>query len=229
MIMLALAILIVFRHYQHELFQKSHYFMAIAILYTAWRHLDDAPRSRRLFVYLAAGVFVILVLLRISRLLLRNVTRSKAGGSTVVTQIQDTVRVQIKVPRPWKIRAGQYVYIWMSGVSFWSTFQSHPFVISWWDDVQGKGVNIYLLISPRSGFTGKLLRHTGSRALSCWIDGPYGLWLNAADYGSVLMFATGIGIAAQVPYVKEILQMRRESKARTQNISLIWQLNDDSE
>lgn len=45
------------------------------------------------------------------------------------------------------------------------------------------------------------------------------------DYGHILMVTTGIGIAAQLPYIKELVQMRREAGVRTQRICLVWQLD----
>ena len=71
-----------------------------------------------------------------------------------IIQIGNVIRIQIKVRNPWEIRAGQYIYLWAPGVNFWSTFESHPFMISWWDHgLDGKGSNIYLLVKPKSGFT----------------------------------------------------------------------------
>ena len=202
--------------------------MAILVIYATWRHLELAPRSTRLYLYIAVGIFASATGSRFCRLLVRNASWSRQSEPAKVTQIHHALQVQIHVTRPWKVRAGQYVYIWMSGVSFWSTLQSHPFAVCWWDDVQGKGSNIYLLIKLRDGFTQKLLRHANSRALSCWVDGPYGTVVEAAAFGSVLMFATGIGIAAQVPYLKEILQMVRDARAQTRSILLVWQLDDES-
>ncbi len=102
-------------------------------------------------------------------------------------------------------------------------------MISWWDqDISGKGAHIYLLVKPISGFTQKLLRHSGSDALKAWVDGPYGQSKDIGDYGSVLMFATGIGIAAQVPYIKQLLKGFQEYRVRTKSILLIWQLDKES-
>ena len=39
------------------------------------------------------------------------------------------------------------------------------------------------------------------------------------------MITTGIGIAAQLPYIKELVQIRREAGVRTQRIFLVWQLD----
>ena len=46
------------------------------------------------------------------------------------------------------------------------------------------------------------------------------------DYGKVLMIATGFGIAAQLPFLKELIQGFNRSEARTRNIHLVWQLNN---
>ena len=160
---------------------------------------------------------------------MRNVRWRKPYATTRIVQINDAVRVQITVPRPWRVRAGEFVYIWMPGVSFWSAFQSHPFMISWWDqNADGKSTHIYLLVKPRSGFTQSLLHHSGSTALSAWVDGPYGQMKDLGDYGSVLMFATGIGIAAQVPYIKQLLRGFQEYRVRTKSILLVWQLDKES-
>lgn len=52
----------------------------------------------------------------------------------------------------------------------------------------------------------------------------YGLTINLGDYGSVTMVATGLGIAAQVPYLKELIKGYNNCKVRTQQIQLIWQI-----
>ncbi|KAL2048945.1 hypothetical protein ABVK25_010798 [Lepraria finkii] len=103
-------------------------------------------------------------------------------------------------------------------------------MISWWDnDHEGRGVNIYLLVKPGTGFTQKLLRHAGSFALKAWVDGPYGQIEDIGNYGSVVMFASGIGIAAQVPYIKELLKGFHEYRVRTKSILLVWQLDKESD
>ena len=130
-----------------EFFQKTHYGLAVLTAYAVWRHLSIKPAFSRFYVMLGAGIFVIIIIARYFRILLRNVRWREPWARTKLISVGDAVRVQIAVPRPWEIRAGEYVYIWMSGISFWSPFQSHPFMISWWDrDVQGKGTNIYLLV-----------------------------------------------------------------------------------
>lgn len=181
-----------------------------------------------IFIVIALAMFGVLNIGRYTRILVQNLAWHAPYAPTQVTQVGDILRIQLQVPRPWKVRAGQYVYIWMPGVGFGAMFQSHPFMISWWDhDVDGNATNIYLLVKPKSGFTHQLLQHVGGTKLRAWIDGPYGKAVEADGHGTVVMFATGIGIAAQVPHIKEILKSYHNYRARTKRVLLIWQMEKE--
>ena len=102
-------------------------------------------------------------------------------------------------------------------------------MITWWDqDWQGRGTKIYSLIKPKWGFTRKLIRYVGASGLRTWVDGPYGKGEDLGEFGSVMMFASGIGIAAQVQYIKELLKDIQDYKVRTRSILLIWELDKES-
>ncbi|KAG0642728.1 hypothetical protein HOY80DRAFT_1103328, partial [Tuber brumale] len=77
------------------------------------------------------------------------------------------------------------------------------------------------LIQPRKGFTRSLLTLTKSRA---FIEGPYGDEKNLGQYGTIVMLATGIGIAAHLPYLKRLLEEYRKCKILTQRISVHWEM-----
>ncbi|KAL9040255.1 MAG: hypothetical protein Q9214_004560, partial [Letrouitia sp. 1 TL-2023] len=176
-----------------------------------------------------ASVFVLTTACRLIRVLFRNHVWGKPTGTARLLQINDVIKVRIGVPRPWYVKAGDYVYVWIPGLSFWSLFESHPFMVVWWDqDAQEKGAAIYLLVKQRSGFTQKLLRHVGPTELKVWVDGPYRSWSDFGDFGSIIMFASGIGIAAQVPHIKEILRDYKNHSVRTRSITLIWQMDRES-
>ena len=215
-----------------EFFIKSHLSLAILIVYAVWRHLTGFSSLIRLYVIIAAAIYAFTSVIRYIRLLYRQWSWSQPYATAQVLEIQksnDALCLQIKVRRPWNIRAGQFVYLWIPFCSFWSFFQTHPFTVSWWDqDSDGRGAVIYVLLKPMHGRTAKLARHAGAVALKTWIDGPYGGGQDLGEYGSILMFASGIGIAAQVPYIKELLRSIHESKVKTRSILLIWQLEKES-
>ena len=213
-----------------ELFQMTHSALAVLIVYALWRHLSIRQTSTRLYMVIAGGIFVATSIIRSSRLIIRNMKWKQPYATAQVVPMKDIVRVHVRIPRPWKVQAGEYIYVWMPGVSFWSFLQSHPFMISWWDnDVDGKSPHVYLLVKPAAGFTQKLTQHDGGCVFRTWVDGPYGQIWKLGDYGNVLMFASGVGIAAQVPYIKELVRGYREHKVRTRGILLAWQLDKESE
>jgi NAD(P)H-flavin reductase len=90
------------------------------------------------------------------------------------------------------------------------------------------------MFRARTGFTRKLLNYVEpDREYWAWIDGPFGpspvhccgISKEVGDYGHLLMVTSGIGIAAQLPYIKELLERRRNAEVCTQKISLVWQLD----
>jgi predicted ferric reductase len=140
------------------------------------------------------------------------------------------VTLQVSNIQPFKVRAGQFFQLRMPGVSVWSLFQNHPFAVAWWDeDENGCATSLFFLVQVRSGFTAKLLQNASSNAAHLtWVDGPYGVPLDLRGYGCTLMFASGIGIAAQISYVKEILKQRGQWQSSVRNITLAWEIEDSS-
>jgi hypothetical protein len=42
------------------------------------------------------------------------------------------------------------------------------------------------------------------------------------------MFATGLGIAGQLPYIKQLIQDHKNRKIKTQRIALFWQVEREN-
>jgi NAD(P)H-flavin reductase len=84
------------------------------------------------------------------------------------------------------------------------------------------------LVQSRAGFTAKLGKrpHTVLRA---FIDGPYGARYGFGEYGTVVMLASGIGIAGHMPYVKDLIRAYNSCEARTRRVLLIWRVDDERE
>lgn len=89
-----------------------------------------------------------------------------------------------------------------------------------------------LVIEKRGGFT----RHLQGLARSereqppkmrAIIEGPYGKELDLGSYETVLLFATGIGIAGQLPYVIRLLDGYYNSEVKTRKIALLWELDSE--
>jgi hypothetical protein len=99
-------------------------------------------------------------------------------------------------------------------------------VTSW---AEGHQNTLELLIEPRRGLTGELLCCRKydmkiNRSRLALFSGPHGLSMPICAYESVIMIATGFGIAAQLPYLKQLIQGYNNCKARTRRVYLVWQL-----
>jgi NAD(P)H-flavin reductase len=131
--------------------------------------------------------------------------------------------------RPIEVKAGKYTNLWIPTVSFWSFLQSHPFVVTSWAD--GKQDTLELFIQPRRGLTRELFSHgTLDKSVSvprlALFSGPHGISVPVGEYETVLMVATGFGIAAQLPYLRKLIHGYNTCKARTRRVHLVWQLQN---
>jgi NAD(P)H-flavin reductase len=116
----------------------------------------------------------------------------------------------------------------MPGVSFTSFAQLHPFCVAWWYNKDGSDY-IVVIVEKRHGFTKHLCSYrsielSSSVEMAALIEGPYGRELDLKSYGTVLLFATGIGVAAQLSYISKLLDRSQKDQSRTKKIELYWQV-----
>lgn len=89
-------------------------------------------------------------------------------------------------------------------------------------------MTLYLLIEARSGLTNKLrqaIYYEDHKFLTLF-SGPHGTTIAMGDFGTILMFATNNGIAAQLPYLRKLIDDYNQCRIRTRRIHLIWQLRN---
>lgn len=128
----------------------------------------------------------------------------------------------------------------MPKLSFW---QSHPFSIAWVDGADEvdrdkiashrqdlaamERMRISFVIRARTGFTNKLYQKAaaapgGKFETTCFVEGPYGTKHPLDSYGSLVLFAGGVGITHQVPYVRDLVAGFAEGTVATRKILLVW-------
>src|SRR6266480_7083902 len=217
------------RRFFYEIFARSHFILAYVALVAIWLHVPSGSvtTTPRLYLLIAACLNATVSALRFGRMIYRNVTHKTLLNEAVIESHADAVIIRIKVSRPWKYQAGQYIWLCMPEASLTSFFQLHPFMISgWYHEENDKEVDeVLLLVQERRGFTADL-RHIKNCKRKAIIDGPYGNGLHLESYDTVLLFATGIGIAAQLPYVKQLLDGHQ--KVKTPRIALFWEIESES-
>ena len=110
--------------------------------------------------------------------------------------------------------------------------QSHPFTVASWSPTEQGSLKLF--IEPRKGFTSKLLRagetkkpgDDASLSYLALFTGPHGICFPVWDFKTVLMFATGFGIVAMLPYLENLIHGHKYHKSRTRRIHLVWHVED---
>lgn len=223
----------------YEVFLRTHQVFALAALYAIWEHTRTlANKHIRQYLVGYLILFAVSCTWKYICILFQNtVIGRKSTKITVDSRGENVVCVTMSPPRPWQVRAGQRIQLNVPGIGIFYLFQMHPFTISWWqNDGTGRAASISLLIRKRSGFTKKLAESNGLE-YRAWFDGPYGPTAvgsgrtseKMGDYGHIFMVATGIGIATQIPYIKELLEGHRRASIRTRRVSIIWQLDEEGD
>lgn len=94
---------------------------------------------------------------------------------------------------------------------------------------QRKSNEISLVIAARSGMTKKLFdkasKAPGAQiTINGFLEGPYGGPMSLNSYGTVLLFAGGIGITHQISYIRDLLAGWELGRVATRKIILVWSL-----
>lgn len=221
-----------FRSPAYEVFLRIHQALVTVILYTICRHVVVKSTFPSIYLYIMTAIFVTTTVLEFGSIIYRNFAFRRPFASAYITKVDGAVRMSLTIPRPWNIKAGQYLNIWIPSISFWT---SHPFTIVSW--AKGKDPNLTFLIEPRDGFTNRLLSKAVllskdpmvSDHRLAFFSGPHGSTTCFGDYGSVLMVASGFGIAAQLPHIQELIRGYNRCETRTRRVHLIWLLQHTGE
>ncbi|EJP61089.1 metalloreductase transmembrane component [Beauveria bassiana ARSEF 2860] len=109
-------------------------------------------------------------------------------------------------------------------VSLCSFAQTHPFVVTSWSEKPQKYLDLF--IAPHRGFTKDLLTLSehGSTTSIAWLSGPHGKPLPLDRYENIVMLATESGVAAHLPYLKQLTQDQRSQEIPVRRVHLIWQM-----
>ncbi|KAF2772942.1 putative FRE ferric reductase-like transmembrane component [Teratosphaeria nubilosa] len=227
----------IIRHAFYEIFLGVHQILAIIATATVWIHLKGMPQQR-----LLAGAIACWIVERAWRfwsLATRNV-----GHGVTKAEVEalpgDAVRVTLRLARPWQFKPGQHVYMYMPSVGLWT---SHPFSLAWSEEQTDlpteKGLpmvrqdmfasrtrTMSLIIRRRTGFTDQMFKKAevapgGKFVTTAFVEGPYGSQ-SFHSYGTVMLFAAGIGITHQVPHVRDLVQAYANGTCATRKIVLVW-------
>lgn len=219
------------RKLSYEFFLRSHQALAFLIGYVLWRHLSSKSFVNQVCLYVSAGIFGITSVIQLFAIFYRNSVFRGRFPRAVVTKAGGGFRISLTVPGRLKINPGQYINLWIPSVSFWSFLQSHPFIVASCEE--GEQTNLDLLVDPQKGFTSKLqrlARYEGGSDRSDFrlalFTGPHGASAPLGEFERVLMVASGFGIVAQLPYLRQLIRGYNDFTTRTRRVRLVWQLEN---
>lgn len=243
------------RRYFYETFFKIHQGLAVVIIAGVWVHSPGSLVSAPLiYLVTTGGTWIFVRLLQAANSIYRSKAIGRPFSRAVVWTLPGALQIHVKVSRPWKYCAGQYVYLCIPGATYGSWMQSHPYFVSWWyKDQHGNDIVVFIL-ECQSGFSSSLAtRSSGNLVLKkdrvgesfvlatnsdiesrfiiglrSLVEGPYGCKTPLDEYGTVLLFATGIGIAGQLPYIKQFLQGFHDWDVKARRIALYWEVKSES-
>ncbi|KAF7934255.1 uncharacterized protein EAE97_008615 [Botrytis byssoidea] len=227
------------RHAAYEIFKYLHIALVIVVIIGIYYHLKlaDLPQLPLLW-----GAIILWVTERVYRVLTvayRNF--GKGGSRTLVEALPgNAVRVTVDMARPWKFKPGQHAYLYMPSIGL---FQSHPFSVAWSEEADDlsdeklamnrqdilamQKTSMSFVIRARTGFTEKLFKKAeaspdGKLYTKCWAEGPYGGMHMMHSYGTVMLFAGGVGITHQVPHVRDLVAGYANGTVAARKIVLVW-------
>ncbi|KAK2005411.1 hypothetical protein LZ32DRAFT_696669 [Colletotrichum eremochloae] len=212
-----------FRRRIYELCLRTHQALSALAVVGAALHLLSVAARFKLWLCIYLAVTTTTTLAQGCLIAFRNKAMGHTFGRAYIDHVTGTVQVSIKLSRPLKFEAGQYLLLWIPRVRL---FECHPFVVTSWAEAEQSIVDLF--IKPRRGFTSSLVRYSNERVVPrlALFSGPHGVSVPVWDYEAVLMVATDHGISAQAPYLKKLVYGYNHCRGRTRQIHLIWQVTD---
>ncbi|PBP28679.1 ferric reductase like transmembrane component, partial [Diplocarpon rosae] len=225
------------RHAFYETFKYLHIALAILSIVGLWFHLKLSEVPQLTLLYGVVGLWAAERVMRLMKLVYRN-----GGGSRTLVEALpgNAVRVTVNMPRPWTFQPGQHAYLYMPSIGLMT---SHPFSVAWSDEadhLEGEKLamnrqdvlamrksSMSFVIRERTGFTSKLFRKAEGSPdqrfyTTTFAEGPYGGKHMMASYGTVMLFAGGVGITHQVPHVRNLVAGYANGSVAARKVVLVW-------
>ncbi|KAF3770250.1 hypothetical protein M406DRAFT_349114 [Cryphonectria parasitica EP155] len=227
------------RHAWYEIFKILHIVGAAVTVVGVWYHCQLKAMSQLNYLYAVVALWSFDRAARMIRVAYGNF--GAGGTKTVVEALPgNAVRVTVTMARPWAFAPGQHAYLYFPSIS-WT--QSHPFSVGWSEesemhdgeklsmdrnDILGyRKTSMSYVIRARAGATDTLYKKAaacpdGRLVTTCFVEGPYGGLHNMNSYGTVMLFAGGVGITQAVPHVRDLVAGYANGTVAARKIVLCW-------
>ena len=184
------------------------------------KNLSEAPT---IYLLSAASILTVTRSIWLVRTIYWNFKIGNKLPRATMEKDGDVMIMFVTLPRRRDFKAGQHINICIPSLG---CFQWHPFALSSCELVNENTI-IRLLIKERNGFTARLANiRNPDEEMVAFIDGPYGRRIELRTYGTVLLFASGIGIAGLLFYAQQTLEEYDEQRTSCRRILLFWETDD---
>ncbi|KAF1352469.1 hypothetical protein BDV97DRAFT_368220 [Delphinella strobiligena] len=225
----------------YEVFVKSHYLLALALLVLLWFHLPFRKDIESTCLVITTVLWTTHTLLWLGAILWHNGILSRKYRYEIEHLESSSgtfgaTRIRIKNGL-WKISPGQYVYVRLRdlGPHYWySIFESHPYMIAWIerDDAHAaERREIVLVAERRNGISDVLSLANGRRDSGgrLTVDGPYGSAAGLGKHDIAVYAASGVGLVAHLLSIKHLIRKYQSKESRVRRIFLVWVLEAESQ
>ena len=233
------------RHAFYETFLHLHQAAALTAVIGVYFHLDLDKLPQLPYIKAVILIWVSDRTIRFLRVYWRCYSWSK-GWTTIHVEVLpgEACRVTFDMRRPWTFKPGCHAYVYMPTISL---LQSHPFSVAWSEerpassaereklpshasDLDKRGpvnTTVSMVIHKRTGMTASLYNRAsatpnGRLTIRGAIEGPYGGLESLHSYGTVVLFAGGIGITHQVSHVRDLVAAHARGTVAARKVVLIW-------
>jgi predicted ferric reductase len=239
------------RHAFYETFLNVHRLCVVATFVGLYLHLEMHGLPQVPWMWVVFMMWSLEVAMRMIRLGWSSWNLTKMSRVTVEALPGEAVRVTVDLQRSWYPRPGCHAHIYMPAMTPFLPWTSHPFSIAWaaTETLKDKDIDraslpttekekftdfgprksnqVSFICRARTGLTRKLYEKAAlseHTMFTTWggIEGPYGGHHSLDSYGTVCLFAGGVGITHQVMYLKHLVAGYEQGTTAIQKLLLVW-------
>jgi predicted ferric reductase len=227
----------------YDVFVVVHRGVAGIAVLGVYMHLMDHGLPQVPWVYVVLGMLGVEIAARCGRVVCCNADWRRWRWTTMNVEAlpDDATRVSIHVPRMWEVTPGSHVHVYIPRLCPWT---SHPFSVAWSElndtttltdktrfDVTSTDsgttcATLSCIIRARTGMTRALYTTASgtchSKRFWCAIEGPYRSPYSLDSYGTVVLFAAGVGITHVMPFTRHLLNGHKAGTVAARKVVLVW-------
>jgi predicted ferric reductase len=237
------------RHAFYELFIHLHIALVVLALVFLWFHLAKLPQ--RNYLLAAASTWLVMRLLRFLTFIKCNLGR-EGTKATVEVLPGEALRVSVSAARKVQTQPGSYFYLYIPSVGLWTSHpfsvawsdvqlplgrSSSESIYEEKIEFKNKDVDpngrqtLSAVIRRRTGFTDSLYRRAENvgalngvkLTLNAYVEAGYGVHQSMlSSCGTVMLFAAGVGITHQIPYIRHLVEGYAAGTVAARKVILVW-------